>query len=243
MVDETIAASEFGWRCLPVAGSAYDDWRRRKGPDEELISDTLCDYGARANETGGRNNSHDLEVTLGIDTVPPGFYEVKRLSARPGGKSFDPRFKAGRRGETIYGRRDAEIKSFAIKLESFLDECLWGREAVESAHDFIDQALQRRHGKKFHERLLRLAKIGLTIPDLIFASKDVIKGGVHHQDISAGFSGLKGIFLIAGHNYTLINSNEYKDFIGFDSASAEGPKLAYKNVIPLQKIAKKAKGK
>ena len=232
---DTKVTTAFGWQTLYYnrGYSGNSDWSPDIS-DEQLIVTSIERDGSRANVTAGRNNSHDLEVTLGTDGLTPGFYEVKRLTARPGGKSFDPRFKAGRRGETIYGRRDAEIKTFAIQFENFLDECEgWGVEAVVATHEFIDQALQRRHGKKFNERLLRLAHRGLSIGDLLFASKRVIQGGVGHTDISAGFAGLAGIFIIAGHNYTLVRPNEYKQFIGFDSASAEGPRLRYSGVIPL----------
>lgn len=233
-VADTKATTAFGWQTLYYNKNYRSDHAWIPAiPDEQMVVTSIERDGSRAIVTAGRKNSHDLEVTLGIDTAPPGFYEVKRLSSRPGGKSFDPRFKAGRRGETIYGRRDAEIKTFVMQLENFLDQCEWGVEAVTSTHDFIDQALQRRHGKKFNERLLRLAHRGLSIGDLLFASKRVIQGGVGHTDISAGFAGLAGIFIIAGHNYTLVRPNEYKQFIGFDSASAEGPRLRYSGVIQL----------
>ncbi len=187
---------------------------------------------------GSRHQSYDLEVLLGIDHVEPGLYEVKRLYKTKSG-SFDRRFKVGQRGERIYGRRDAEIKSFAIALEDFLDECLWSVEAVVATHEFIDQALLRKHGKRFHERLLKLANRGLQIPSLMFRAKDVIQGGVRTNEISAGFSNLKGIFIIAGDIYTLVKPTEYKEFIGFDSASAEGPKLTYQGVVPLEQVVRK----
>lgn len=177
-------------------------------------------------------------MTLGIDHVPPGLYEVKRLHVRDG-KYVDRRFKVGQRGERIYGRRDAEIKSFATALEDYLDTCLWGVEAVTDTHEFVDQALLRKHGKKFHERLLRLARAAGEIPTLTAPAWKVLNGAVRARDIEAGFVGLSGIFIIADHIYTLVKPNEYTSFIGFDSASAEGPKLTYQGAVPLDKFGRK----
>ncbi len=207
--------------------------------DEELVSECLWKtLGVRSTVAGSRYQSYDVEVTLGIDGVEPGWYEIKRLYKTKGG-SFDRRFKVGQRGERMYGRRDAEIKSFAMGLEDFLDKCTWGVQAVEDTHDFIDQALLRKHGKKFNERLTRLARAGLQIPDLMFRATAVLTGGVRTSDILAGFSNLKGIFVIAGDIYTLVKPIEYSEFIGFDSASAEGPKLTYQGVVPLEQVARK----
>lgn len=180
-------------------------------------------------------------MTLGVEHIEPGFYEVKKLHIRPGGKSVDRRFKAGQRGERIYGRRDAEIKGFAMAMENFLDTCLWGVQAVTDVHDFVDMALQRRHGKKFNERLLRWANAATDIPTLVKYAFPVVKGGVTPQDVAQGFASLRGIFIIAGHSYTLVKPSEYTRFIGFDSASAEGPKLSYQGVVPLEKTTRKEK--
>lgn len=196
----------------------------------------MC-LGARATPTGGRNQSHDLEVTLGINQVPPGFYEVKRLYVRDH-KYVDRRFKAGQRGERIYGRRDAEIKGFALALEDYLDTCLWGFEAVTSVHEFVDQALLRKHGKKFHEKLIRWAKAAGPIPTLTAQAFTALHGSVSGRDIEAGFGSLGGIFIIADHIYTLVKPKEYTRFIAFDSAGAEGPKLSYQGVVPLDKFAR-----
>lgn len=232
------SVTEFGWHKLRLPW-----WTHTAGEsDEQAVVNALFIKGVRCNKTAGRHQSHDIEVTLGATHLEPGFYEVKRLHVRAGGKSVDRRFKAGRRGETIYGRRDAEIKSFAMALEDFLDQCLWSVEAVVAAHEFIDQALQRKHGKKFHDRLLRLANRGLTIPELVFQAKTVIQGGVRSQDIAAGFSSLKGIFVITDHIYTLVKPEEYTRFIGFDSASAEGPKLSFHGVVPLELFTTTEKG-
>lgn len=226
--------SEFGWRSIRTSLPRVSD--------EQDICNALHHDGAVAFAAGGRNQSHDLEVTHEIDHVLTGKYEVKRLSLRPGGHSADRRFKAGRRGETIYGRRDAEIKCFATALEDFLDEVLWSEKVISEVHDFIDQALQRRHGKKFHDRLLRLADKGLAIPNLLLPSTRVLNGGIRAQDIQAGFAGLSGIFIIVGHIYTLVKPSEYTSFVGFDSACAEGPKLSFHGVIPLETFGKE-KGK
>lgn len=187
-------------------------------------------------------------MTLGVDGIPPGFYEVKKLHVRKGSKSVDRRFKAGQRGERIYGRRDAEIKAFAQGLENYLDGrwddppvggIHWGREAVEDLHDFIDQALERRHGKKFDERLRRLAEAACKLPGLLPVAYPAARGGVSAQNIANGFASLSGIFVMAGNIYTLVKPKEYTRFIGFDSASAEGPKLSYLGVVPLGKFEKK----
>ena len=182
-----------------------------------------------------------------MEHIPPGFYEVKKLHLRKGAKSVDPRFKAGQRGERIYGRRDAEIKSFASALEWYIDHAWdepkeglhWGRESVESAHEFIDQAMERRHGKKFDERLRRWAEAAAKIPTLLSVSLPAARGGVSAQNIANGFASLSGIFIMAGAIYTLVKPSEYTRFIGFDSASAEGPKLKYQGVVPLDKFATK----
>ncbi len=227
-----IRAPAFGWRTLHWRN--YDPYTKLS--DEQKVVNAFYEEGARGHVTAGRNQSHDICVSLGIKEIPLGLYEVKRLSLRPGGKSVDPRFKLGRRGETVYGRRDAEIKGFAADLEDFLDQCLWSVEAIVATHEFIDQALQRRHGKKFNERLLRLAQRGLSIPELMWSAKRVIQGSVKPGDIQAGLAGLSGIFIIADHIYTLVKPDEYSEFIGFDSGSAEGPKLRYSGVVPLEPI-------
>lgn len=172
----------------------------------------------------------------------PGKYEVKRLHRKTLTSAFDRRFKVGQRGEKLYGRRDAEIKGFALALERFLDECTWGVQAVDEVHQFVDQAMQRKHGKKFHDRLLRLAKAGLNISSLMLSATDVLRGGVRDADIQAGFSNLSGIFIIAGDIYTLVKPSEYKQFIRFDSACAEGPKLSYQGAVPRETQQRKKKG-
>ena len=228
---------EFGWRKLATLPNQHVS-------DEECICESIDRLGNRSKPTGTRYQSHDLEVTLG-GFIVPGFYEVKRLHLREG-KYVDRRFKVGRRGERMYGRRDAEIKSFATALEDFLDGVWdsphpaihWGKKEVEDMHSFIDLALQRKHGKKFHDRLLRLADACNSIPTMLKQSLSVSRGSVRPQDIEAGFAGLSGIFIIAGHIYTLVKPKEYKSFIGFDSASAEGPKLTYQGVVPLEKFGK-----
>ena len=230
---------EYGWRRLEQSW-----WNPRPAgyPDETRICEALrLIEGARAIPTGGRGQSHDLEVTLGVAHIPPGFYEVKRLHVRDG-KYVDRRFKAGQRGERIYGRRDAEFKSFATALEDFLDDCLWGYQAVSDTHEFIDQAFLRKHGKKFEQRAIRLAQAASSIPQLALSAKRVLDGGVRPQDIEAGFSSLGGIFVIADHIYTLVKPKEYTRFIGFNSAGAEGPKLSFQGTVPLDKFGK-VKGK
>ncbi len=231
------ADTKFGWHRLQVPRWDLES-------DEEKVSYSVNQLGAQSVPTAGRYNSHDLEVTAGAAGIDPGFYEVKRLHDKDG-KYVDRRFKVGQRGELIYGRRDAEIKSFASALENFLDTCNWGREAIEQTHEFIDQAFQRKHGKKFQERLSRLASASASIPALTATAQAAVFGAVGSKEIEAGFSGLKGIFIIADHIYTLVKPNEYVRFIGFDGASAEGPKLTYAGVVPLAKFdtVRRTKGK
>lgn len=225
--DVAIDEPEYGWRKLCFN-------QGRKSNDEQAVCEALKADGIKAVPTGDRYHSHDIEVTLGVDHVQPGLYEVKRLHVQDSGY-VDRRFKAGQRGEQIYGRRDAQIKAFAISLERFLDDCDWGFDVVTQMHEFIDQALHRRHSKRFNGQLTQLATTFLHIPALFPAAKDVLRGGVTAHDVAAGFASLNGIFIIADHIYTLVKPEEYARFIGFDSASAEGPRLSYQGVVPLRR--------
>lgn len=206
---------------------------------------------------GDRGQSHDLVIPdepgrrpyIHAAGVTPGKYEVKSLWRRDERSSFDRRFKVGRRGETIYGKRDAEIKSFALSLEeqidSVIEHSLLGvpkaepgsvRRFVEETHDFVDQALTRKHSKRFMERLTRLATASLAIPVMLHRARSVLSGGVQAADIVRGFEDIEGIFVVAGHMYTLVTRAEMPQYLTFDSASAEGPKLRYAGPIPRRNL-------
>lgn len=103
---------------------------------------------------------------------------------------------------------------------------------VDEVHDIVDIALSRRHSKRFIERLTRLAQASRSIPALLPTASAFLAGGVSGADIEKGFKDLEGIFVVAGPRYTLITKAEIQDFVTFDSASAEGPKLRWASVIP-----------
>lgn len=220
---------------------------------------------------GNRQQSHDLEIHSKITRpdyedpylrfagLSPGKYEVKSLWRRSETQSFDRRFKVGRRGERLYGRRDAEIKSFASGLEDEIDAIIQnfvdeGRVAktskdamtrfVTETHAFISDAFERRHSKAFNERIERLATASLSIPTLTVRAHSVLNGGVQGPDIVRGFDDIQGIFIVAGPMYTLITRTEMPQFLTFDSASSEGPKLRFVGVIKSeQNKSRKEKGK
>lgn len=246
----------FGWQRLHAQPSVRDP--------EELVGISLIrDFGVYVSRAGSRAVSYDLEVlgrTLGrphrSDPLRIGRYEVKSLWRRDAHSSFDPRFKVGTRGETIYGRRDSAIKAFAVQIEDRLDEIVSvhidetartpcaaqtheNMRFVENAHRFIDDALARRHSKDFSARLdvmLRIAEHvgivrGVTIPHIL------------DEDIRRGFDGIEGIFIVAGPMYTLVTKDEMGDLLAFDSASSEGPKLRLVTEIPCDRTKRKQKGK
>lgn len=235
------------------------------GEDTELsvLRSVSTHDGADVLHAGGRNDSYDLEITsplerpdwadpfLAMAGLRPGKYEVKSLWRSSDKRSFDRRFKVGRRGERIYGRRDAEIKSFASGLEDEIDAIIQNsvddgprgqrspdsmRRFVEETHAFINDAFERRHSKAFVERITRLARASMEIPTLTLRAHTVLKGGVQGLDIVKGFDNIEGIFIVAGPMYTLINRNEIPEFIKFDSASSEGPKLSYVGAIPTEPV-------
>ena len=222
---------------------------------------------------GDRTQSFDLQISSRLHTdpflsavgLPAGKYEVKSLWRRSDGGSFDRRFKVGQRGERIYGRRDTEIKAFAQALEDEIDNIVehsvdpgkdeYGRSyprakagtvtrTVEDIHGLVDLAMERKHSKAFMERILRLARASLSIPRLTIPAHRVITGGVQGPDIMKGFDDIEGIFVVAGPMYTLITRTEMPEFLAFDSASSEGPKLRLVSVIPSEGTkARKEKGK
>jgi hypothetical protein len=239
----------FGWRKLdPYTGHAEA---------EERVGESLIGlFGVFVTHAGDRTQSHDLEVS-GVSCrqsrydrggLAAGLYEVKSLWRKNERSSFDRRFKVGTRGERIYGRRDSQIKAFAVALEDELEHVLesnvreskttFGRNTdfVESAHAFIDQAMGRRHSKAFEERLMRLARASLNVPRLTVRAQALLDGAITNADVLRGFSDIQGIFVVAGDLFTLVTKGEFGSFIGFDSASSEGPKLRLIGEIPSEAV-------
>lgn len=253
MVDEPT----FGWQFLDDLESYRDT--------EIRVVDALTRMGALVKHAGDRSQSYDLEIFsrlenkafgvkdpfLGFAGLFAGRYEVKKLYRPKHGRSFDPRFKVGTRGEKIYGKTDAQIKSFAQALEREMDNIIdhsigpemkaepgtvW-RATVE-VHEMVDRAIERKHSKDFIRRLTIMAKSALSIPNLTVAAHAFLSGGVQAADIHAGFEDIEGIFLVAGANYTLVSKGEFRQFLAFDSASSEGPKLRFTGRIPCSNEAK-----
>ncbi len=237
---------QYGWRALRDDSTGSDSERK-------LTNTLIVDCGCNIVCAGKRTQSYDVEILssgyatyreynnnpfLAFVGLKPGKYEIKSLWRKNENRKFDRRFKVGQRGEKIYGKRDAEIKSFAIGLDQMIDSGDFGLEFVEQAHSFIDQAFERRHSKEFNERILRLAKASLMIPSITKQAQTVLDGGITGADIMKGFSDIEGIFIIAGPIYTLVKREEIPKFLVFNSASSEGPKLTYKNVIPSKKETK-----
>lgn len=243
---EPASSTRFGWRKLgPYSGHAEAELRVAEALESE--------FGVRIIRAGERTQSYDIEVS-GISRrrhhydqgeLTPGLYEVKSLWRKNDRSKFDRRFKVGTRGEMIYGRRDSEIKAFALALEDELDRMLIdsvngirsvtgseNRHFVDSAHEFIDQAIGRRHSKAFEERLVCLARAALFTPALTNRASSVLSGSVSNEDILRGFSDLEGIFVVAGPLFTLITRQEVPNMLAFDSASSEGPKLRMHGDIP-----------
>lgn len=179
----------------------------------------------------------------GLET---GNYEVKSLWRRNDNCAFDRRFKLGQRGERIYGMRDSRIKSFAMGLDTELESIMENsisypigerrpnemRLFFDETSEFIRQAVERRHSKDFEARLVRLAGVCQVIPTMTARARDIMNSAVQPIDIAKGFADVEGIFVTAGPIYTLITTNEIKDFLAFDSASSEGPKVRYTKIIP-----------
>lgn len=237
-------STAFGWHPL-------DAYSGHKGAEEAVALCLIKDLGLFVTRAGERNQSHDIEVS-GISRrryrgdsliVNPGLYEVKMLWRRSDRHAFDRRFKAGTRGERIYGRRDSSIKSFALSLEREIDSIIESNthdpkgsslEFVEQAHGFIDDAMARRHSKGFTRRLERLARASLLIPNLSQQARAVLDSTVQGHDIAQGFGDLEGIFIVAGPKYTLVTKAEMASMLSLDSASSEGPKIRLHGVIPLE---------
>ncbi len=221
------------WRPLP-------DYTGHKGAEEAVAQALERDFDVTVTRAGERSQSYDIEVSLnGFSDLDPRLYEVKSLWRRNERCTFDRRIKVGTRGETIYGRRDAQIKSFALSLE----EGLAGFDAdandvIPTTREFIDAALSRRHSKSFHTRLRDVAAAvsGLQGHEfLVKKAHAIISGSVGADDIVRGFDDISGIFVVAGPIYTLVTKAEIAEFFTFDSASSEGPRLRLHGVIPSER--------
>jgi len=215
-------------------------------------------HGLDVEEAGKRSQSYDLRVPLKNGAfaravgVPTGSYEVKSLWRSRPGRAFDPRFKVGRRGESIYYKRDLAIKQFAAALEGEIDSIVENSvkypigptspnemlRFVEQTHDFVGRALRRLHSKSFSARLERLALASLTIPTVTQAAQRVLKSQLQASDIVRGFIDVEGIFVVADHMYTLVTRDEFPKFLAFDSFGSEGLKLRYTKTIPRDKTDK-----
>jgi hypothetical protein len=259
--DPILDEPQYGWRRLLSSGKPGET-------DEDRVAYTVShDAGVLIEKAGSRTQSYDLEIkdrqraaraylaAFGIET---GKYEVKSLWRKNEKSAFDRRFKIGTRGEKVYGQRDAAIKAFALALENEIDSIIEHsvddegvkveagtvQKFVEETHEFIDRAIGRKHAKSFSTRLERLAKAARSIPNLRLAAQRVLDTEIQGHDIVRGFDDLHGIFVVAGPMYTLITKAEMPDFLFFDSASSEGPKLWLAGVIQSNPIkTRKEKGK
>lgn len=223
---------------------------------ERLVLKTLVRQGVPTLAGGQRNQSFDIRIPhesrafarqAGLEA---GDYEVKSLWRKREGRAFDPRFKVGQRGERIYGTHDSLIKAFAVALETQIDYMLEHSVKypshprrpkgeltafVEETHSFLDQAVQRRHSKAFALRLERLARVSQHIPTMLPIARKLLYDRVQASDIVGGFSDIEGIFVVAGHMYTLVTRGEIPEFLAFDSVSSEGLKLRFVKEIPREK--------
>lgn len=250
---EPASSTVFGWRKLGKHSN-------HKEAEQRVAEALISEFGIYVTHAGDRTQSHDIEVS-GISWrrsrydqggLSPGLYEVKSLWRKNERCKFDRRFKVGTRGETIYGRRDSQIKSFALSLERELDLIMdsnvrdgvklgsgsENQRFVEQSHGFIDQALMRKHSKSFEERLRRLAKSSVQIPSLTVPADAILQGGIGSEDILRGFSDIEGIFVVAGPIYTLVTKAEMPNLLTFDSASSEGPKIRLHGDIPSEHRSK-----
>jgi hypothetical protein len=249
----------FGWRKL-------EDYSGHAEAEDRVGKALIDDFSVYVTRAGDRTQSYDLEVTIpngpgrrsSARRLPTGLisglYEVKSLWRRNERSAFDRRFKVGTRGETIYGRRDSQIKAFALTLESEMEQVylelrakgdhLWSNtEFVEFSHQMIDHAMARRHSKWFNDQLGFLTDRLKDIPVIAREAKAVLSGGISTDDIFRGFSDIQGIFVVAGPIYTLVTKAEMGNFLSFDSASSEGPKIRMLGVIPSETTQRKEKGK
>jgi hypothetical protein len=249
----------FGWRKL-------ESYSGHAEAEDRVGKALIDDFSVYVTKAGDRTQSYDLEVTIPNgsgrrrsarrlpDGLVSGLYEVKSLWRRNERSAFDRRFKVGTRGEKIYGRRDAQIKAFALALEDGMEEIfaelhrsgerLWSnRTFVEFSHEMIDHAMARRHSKWFNDQLEFLAERLAGVPLISRQAQAVISSGIADADILRGFSDIEGIFVVAGPTYTLVTKAEMGRLLSFDSASSEGPKIRMLGVIPSETAQRKEKGK
>ena len=242
-------STTFGWHKL----------EKHRDPHEaeiEVAKALISEFGIYVSQAGSRGQSHDIEILDGFPTrssrrnslnpIRAGKYEVKSLWRKSENSRFDRRFKIGVRGERLYGRRDAAIKAFVLKLEQYLEEGTCETlvqltstftgpsmaQRFEQIYSFIDDALARKHSLRFTESLKNLVGKVKSIPELSSVSLDVISSDVSTSDIEGAFSDIEGIFVVAGPIYTLITRDEFAHLLSFDSSSSEGPKLRMLGVIP-----------
>lgn len=233
----------FGWREL---------WPIQADNEYRVATTLAIKYGLEIEPAGARSQSYDLRVKLTNGPfaqtvgIPTGNYEVKSLWRRNENCAFDRRFKLGQRGERIYGMRDSRIKAFAVGLDTEIESIMENsitypigerrpnemRLFFDETTEFIKQAVERRHSKDFEVRLNRLASVCQVIPTMTTLARGIMNSTVQPIDIAKGFADVEGIFVTAGPIYTLITTSEIKDFLAFDSASSEGPKVRYTKIIP-----------
>lgn len=228
-------ATSFGWRALaPYSGHAEAEAR--------VAEAMASEFGVAVKRAGDRTQSHDLEIVCSRRlSLSPGLYEVKSLYRKAGGHAFDRRFKVGTRGERIYGRRDSQIKAFALALED-LQKSSGTDDADMRA--FVERALLRKHSKGFNSSLMAVAGLMSKRPGPIGNQAEaVLLGAIGQDDVLRGFNDIEGIFVVAGPIYTLVTKAEMGSFLSFDSASSEGPKLRMLGVIPSETNSKGKKGK
>lgn len=249
----------FGWRKL-------EEYSGHAEAEDRVGKALIDDFSVYVTRAGDRTQSYDLEVTVPNgstrrrsgrrlpDGLISGLYEVKSLWRRNERSAFDRRFKVGTRGERIYGRRDAQIKAFALALEDGMEEIFadlqragghpWtNRTFVEFSHEMIDHSMARRHSKWFNDQLGFLAGHLTGVPLISRQAQAVIASGITEADILRGFSDIEGIFVVAGPLYTLVTKAEMGRLLSFDSASSEGPKIRMLGVIPSETTQRKEKGK
>jgi hypothetical protein len=226
------------------------EWHLIKNPlgeaanSEDLLIDhlELQDYVIK--KAGRRNQRHDLEIFpskwVKDQVFKEGRYEVKGLYRKKKTHAWDRRIKVGSRGETIYGRRDAQIKALALDIEEFIGDDenpfgIWngGIKQIEDMHSLIDDALERRHSKEFIARFSLLAEAYDDLFSLPSAGK-FLAGGVQPHDIIRGFSDIDGIFVTAGDYFTLVSKKDIPRFFTFESVSVEGVKLKFVGDVPIE---------
>jgi hypothetical protein len=227
------------------------DWHLIQNPlgdssSEDVLIDHLVLNNYAVEKAGGRNQRYDLEVlntrwvkAHSVPQIAPGRYEVKKLYRRSRSSSIDRRIKVGSRGEAIYGRYDALIKSLALSIEELIDDN-WngGVKQLEDLAAAIDDALSRRHSHDFFRRFCLLAEAYEDVFGLKSATAFLEHGGIQGSDIIRGFSDIDGVFVMvsgaAGDYFTLVSREELPRLFTFDSVSVEGVKLRFQGEGPIE---------